>query len=173
MCSLGDTMRRACHFAPNGPERQTVGQGFVSRSPGPASKRMEIIRVSQVPGEPSMPMPCSRTPAGPIHQATTMNQRGPRSFNDEDSTREVISGLNGTASALAVHASQDGLLHRHARLASGCWPSSTGRDCLPAGFLRKVSVQLFTVLPPLPSFLGAVNAPISAVCIVKNSLLAV
>ncbi len=27
----------------------------------------------------------------------------------------------------------------HARLASGCWPSSTGRDWLPAGFLQKVS----------------------------------
>ena len=38
-----------------------------------------------------------------------------------------LSRLNHTASALAVYAPQDGLLHHHARLASGHWPSSTGR----------------------------------------------
>ena len=42
----------------------------------------------------------------------------------------------------------------HARLASGGWPSSTGRDWLPAGFQRKVSSQGY---PPLPSFLGAMS----------------
>jgi len=45
-----------------------------------------------------------------------------------------ISGLNHTAWALAVYASQDRSLHHHARLASGCRPGSTGRDWLPAGF---------------------------------------
>src|SRR5437773_1361459 len=89
-----------------------------------------------------------------------MNQHGPRSFHDEDSTREVISGLNRTASALAVYASQGGLLHHHARLASGRWPSSTGRDWLPAGLLRKISIQLFTVLPSLPSFLAQGMSPL-------------
>jgi len=45
-----------------------------------------------------------------------------------------LSRLNHTASALAVYASQGGLPHHHARLASGCRLSSTGRACLPAGF---------------------------------------
>ena len=55
-----------------------------------------------------------------------------------------ISGLNHTASALAVYASQDGSLRHHARLASGCWPNSTRRDWLPAGSPRKLSVCLTT-----------------------------
>ena len=50
-----------------------------------------------------------------------------------------LSRLNHTASALAVYASQAGSPRHHARLASGCWPSSSGRDCLPAGFQQKVS----------------------------------
>ena len=50
-----------------------------------------------------------------------------------------LSWLNHTASALAVYASQAGSPRHHARLASGCWPSSSGRDCLPAGFQQKVS----------------------------------
>jgi hypothetical protein len=41
---------------------------------------------------------------------------------------------------------------RDAKLASGRWPSATGRDCLPAGLLRKVSDVTH---PPLPSFPGA------------------
>ena len=49
-----------------------------------------------------------------------------------------LSGLNGTASALAVYASQCRLPVHHARLASGCWPDFSGR-VPPAGFHRKVS----------------------------------
>ena len=49
----------------------------------------------------------------------------------------MISGLNRTAFDLAVYASQGWLPTRHARLASGCWSSSTGRDWLPAGFHLK------------------------------------
>ena len=37
----------------------------------------------------------------------------------------------------------------HARLASGCWPSSTGRDWLPAGFQRKVSDLIASPFPKL------------------------
>ena len=34
-----------------------------------------------------------------------------------------LSELNSMAFGLAVYASQDGLPHHHARLASGCWPA--------------------------------------------------
>src|SRR4030042_6148155 len=50
-----------------------------------------------------------------------------------------LSRLNHPASALAVYASQAGSPRHHARLASGCWPNSSGRAWLPAGFHRKVS----------------------------------
>ena len=49
--SLGDTLRRACRFDPDGPGRPTAGQGFVSRSPLPATCRRETSGASQVPGE--------------------------------------------------------------------------------------------------------------------------
>ena len=49
----------------------------------------------------------------------------------------MISGLNRTAFDLAVYASQGWSPTHHARLASGCWSSSTGRDWLPAGFHLK------------------------------------
>ena len=48
-----------------------------------------------------------------------------------------ISRLNHTAFDLAVYASQGQLPTHHARLASGCWSGSTGRDWLPAGFPTK------------------------------------
>jgi hypothetical protein len=83
--------------------------------------------------------PHSSTPAGPVHQALALHRRGPRSVHDEGSRLWRLSRLNHTASALAVYASQAGLPRHHARLASGCWPDSSGRACLPAGFQRKVS----------------------------------
>src|SRR3954453_12086021 len=64
----------------------------------------------------------------------------------------MISGLNRTAFGLAVYASQGRLPAHHARLASGCWPGSAGRDWLPAGFRRKVS-HLWR--SPFPELLGA------------------
>ena len=82
-----------------------------------------------------------------------MHRQGLRSFNDEGSQQVVISGLNRTASALADYASPGGLPTQDARLASGRWPSSPGRDWLPAEFLRKVSELFPTSHPPFPSFL--------------------
>ena len=61
----------------------------------------------------------------------------PATDNDEGSPRVLISGLNRTAFDLAVYASQGWSPTRHARLASGCWSGSTGRDWLPAGFHLK------------------------------------
>jgi hypothetical protein len=51
----------------------------------------------------------------------------------------MLSGLNGTALALAIYASPGGLPASDARLASGCWPGSAGWDWLPTGFQRTVS----------------------------------
>jgi hypothetical protein len=64
----------------------------------------------------------------------TMVRHGPRSGHDEGSQRNIISGLNGKALALAVYASPGGLPTQDARRASGYWPSSTGWDWLPTGF---------------------------------------
>jgi hypothetical protein len=67
-------------------------------------------------------------------QVSLMPGTAPASDNGEGSPRRLISGLNCTAFDLAVYASQGQSPTHRARLASGCWPGSTGRDWLPAGF---------------------------------------
>ena len=70
-----------------------------------------------------------------------------------------ISGLNRTAFDLAVYASQGRLPTRHARLASGCWSSSTGRDWLPAGFPTKGFK--FVSYPPFLELTCARSGPVN------------
>jgi hypothetical protein len=88
-----------------------------------------------------MNVPCSSTPVGPQRSATAAlryclppngRRRLPRQI--------LISGLNHTARTLAVYASQDGLLHRHARLASGGWPTLPGGTGYPPGPIEKFQV---------------------------------
>ncbi len=107
---------------------------------------------------PGVLMPCSLTPAGPPHQAVQRARLGPRSYHDEGSHELVISGLNGTAGALAVYASPAGLPAEDARLASGCWP------LYQAGLLtRRVPTKGFPdasyIISPFPKLLGAGNDP--------------
>jgi len=51
-----------------------------------------------------------------------------------------ISGLNHTARTFAVYASQGGLPHRHARLASGGWPALPGGTGYPLGPCERFQV---------------------------------
>ncbi len=84
--------------------------------------------------DPTMNVPWSPTPAGPPRSANTAlrfclppfgRRRLPRLPN--------ISRLNHTARTSAVYASQSGLPHRHARLASGGWPALPGGTGYPPG----------------------------------------
>ena len=88
----------------------------------------------QVPGGPSVNVPCSPTPAGPPRSATTALRCCLPPIGQRRLPRQMlISGLNHTARTLAVYASQGGLLHRHARLASGGWPTLPGGTGYPSG----------------------------------------
>ena len=98
-------------------------------------KRQDLLRSW---GTPIVLLPCSPTPVGPTHQAIQCVGAAP-AVSTAKAPAFVLSRLNHTASALAVYASQAGSPRHHARLASGCWPSSSGRAWLPAGFQRKVS----------------------------------
>src|SRR5271157_2348410 len=97
--------------------------------------------------------PCDHSPypsdPGVTRQAEwTMSElpgAAPATDNDEGSPRVLISGLNRTAFDLAVYASQGWSPTHHARLASGYWSGSTGRDWLPAGFHLK-GFKLPTIL---------------------------
>lgn len=151
--SLGDTLRCACRFVPIGPERRPWARGSSSGPhcrTGCARRRPGPPRFLE---NPLVPMPCSSTPAGP-RASGKLRCLGvaPAMSTTKAPTTKNLSGLNRTALGLAVYASSDGLPTSDARLASGCLPGSTGRDWLPAGFLRKVSEVLVTSLPPFPGF---------------------
>jgi hypothetical protein len=106
-----------------------------SWSPGTSGRELSWRR-QDLPcswGTPIVLLPCSPTPADRSHQAFAMRRRGPHS-DHKGGYRDEFSGLNDTALALAVYALPDGSPHRDTRLASGCWPSSTGRAWLPARF---------------------------------------
>jgi len=80
-------------------------------------------------------VPCSPTPAGPPRSATTaLRCCLPPTVRRRRLPRQIlISGLNHTARPLAAYASYGGLLHRHARLASGGWPALPGGADYPPG----------------------------------------
>ena len=116
------------------------------RGPGSCRFRSPIriydgnVGVSQVPWKPWWSLFVLFDP-GRIRQAEwTMSKlpdTAPAHVQNEGSTRLSLSGLNHTTFDLAVYASQDGLPHRHARLASGCWSSFARRDSYPQGFSER------------------------------------
>jgi hypothetical protein len=131
--SLGDTLRRAWRFAPNGPGHQTVGLGFKS---GPHFRTLPQGSKQGLPGSRTTRCPFAlffdpgRTDA-PGHYDTSAwpllcpQQRLPRI----NSAFEAQSHGFRTRCLRFVRrvATQD------AKLASGRWPSATGRDWIPAG----------------------------------------
>ena len=58
-----------------------------------------------------------------------------------------LSTLNSIAFELAVYASQCGLLQHHARLASSCWSSSTGRAFHPQGSIERFQSCRLHLIP--------------------------
>jgi hypothetical protein len=102
----------------------------------PSGIAMETSGALRFLENPGGHCPCSTTPVGPDAPCGTKcdaPDAAPACVQDEGSPRLVISGLNHTTFDLAVYASQGGSPHRHARLASGCWPGFARRDSYPQG----------------------------------------
>ena len=123
-------------FAPLGRGRPTGGQEIWGS--GLLIRNVDgDVGVSQVPWKPWWSLSVLFDP-GRIRQAewtkSKLPDTAPACVHDEGSTRLVFSGLNHTTFDLAVYASQGGLPHRHARLASGCWSGFARRDSYPQGF---------------------------------------
>jgi hypothetical protein len=136
-------------FAPADTRRSIRGPGIVHRTPKTGLFDGDD-RTSQVPGEPSMNVPCSPTPVGPSRSATTARRRGLPPIGRRRLPRQIpISGLNHTARTLAVYASQGGLLH--ARLASGWLADLSGRAGYPLGPNERFQV----ISSPFPRLLLA------------------
>ena len=99
------------------------------------------------PGSPSVPLPCSPTPAGPLRQAIRRSDAAPAAATARAPTIRRLSGLNHTASALAVYASPHGS-HRRTQDSLPLSANSTERDFNPQDsyerFLRRF---LHRILP--------------------------
>ena len=135
-------------FVPPGPGRGAVDQSGVGRRYLQPPGSMETTGSPKFPEEPCEHSPYSSDPGVTRQAEWTMSKlpgAAPATDHDEGSPRVVISGLNRTAFDLAVYASQGWSPTHHARLASGCWSGSTGRDWLPAGFHLK-GFKLPTIL---------------------------
>ena len=115
-------------FVPAGARRYGCGPGVVYRNP---LNRLNRWRRQDLPGswrtryERALFFDPGGTWALGHYRASVL----PSAFSTASApTRTVISGLNHTARPFAVYASQDGLPHHRARLASGWLASLSGRD---------------------------------------------
>ena len=128
---------------------------FGSGNPEPALRNGDD-RTSQVPGEPSCVYALLSDPGrtGDIrpYDAPT---RPPLCKRRRLPTTKAVFGAQSHGLDTRCLRFARCIATEDARLASRCRPDSTGRDWLPARFLRKVSVMLLTSLPPSPSLLGA------------------
>jgi len=129
------------------------GPGVRGPVPNAGIMRRETSRASQVPGQPAVPLPCSSTPAGPNPPGHCRGSAWPPL-----GPQRRLPRLNPAFEA-QWHGFRTCCLRfvrrvatQDAKLASGRWPSVTGRDWLPAGLLRKVSDAGH---PPFPSLPGA------------------
>jgi hypothetical protein len=144
-------------FAPLAARWQPQGPGPCgSADPLSRKRRREQAGLPGSWGTPRCPRRLLKTPAGPPSQASKREQaRPPLARTAGAPTTRPISGLNGPARDTRCLRFARGLPHQDARLASGCWPDSTGWAQRPNGFLRKVSSMLLTSLSSFPRLLLA------------------
>ena len=145
--SLGGTTRALGFRSPRG--RALPRASVLELFPGTSRREMGQWRRQDLLrswGTPLVLLPCSPTPAGPVHQALRCTGAAP-ALSTTKAPALRLSRLNHTASALAVYASQDGLPRHHARLASGCWPDSSGRASYPQGSTERFPTHLMLVFP--------------------------
>src|ERR1700693_4931464 len=125
--------RCALGFAPAGARRSTHRPGVVTGLPTTGSFDGND-RTSQAPGGPLYERALLSDPGGTSalgHYRASMLPSAQRTASAP--TTMLISGLNHTARPFAVYASQSGLLHHHARLASGWLANLSGRAGYPLG----------------------------------------
>ena len=144
------------NFAPAGSRRRTRRPGVGNPVAPIRTVRVETVGRPRFLKNPCVPMPCSTTPAGPTRQAIRRRRRGPRysprrrlprqKFFRGSITRpwHSLSTLRGLGYPSTARKTRFPLL-----------ATLRGRDWLPAGFQRKVSVLLLTSRPPFSSFPGA------------------
>ena len=111
-------------------------------------------RISHVPGEPQLCVCPALRPRRDRRVRPLRHADAAPALTTTKAPALQLSRLNHTASALTVYASQDGLPHHHARLASGCRPSSTGRAWLPAGFQQRFQTHVMFIILLFQAFVA-------------------
>ena len=125
--------------------------------PGVALRRQQDLPSSW--GTFIIRLPCSKpTPAGLLAPDQSSAAAWPLVIERQRLPRLGLSTLNSMAFGLAVYASQDGLPHHHARLASSCWSSSTGRGSHPQGSGERFQICRLHFIPLSQALLGANDA---------------
>ena len=125
----------ASFVSPAGPQRLPEGQGlWVPVSPFRLCVHVETAGSPRFLGDPMWTCPVLGARWDRSRQAEYDAAMLPSAHpNDVGSHEYGFSRLNRTACPLAVYASQHGLPHDHARLASGCRPALPGGDGYPLG----------------------------------------
>ena len=126
-------------FVPAAGTERRMSRELVSRDP--AGQSVEMAGSLRFPSDPHVPTPCSRTPVGPMH-ARPLRRLGaaPACVNNGGSREE---GFEAQSHGIGTHCLRFAVevTPPHARLVSGCWPSSAGRDSLT----RRVAMKGFRV----------------------------
>jgi len=118
--------RCALGFVPAVARRYSCGPGVVHRNPLTGLIDGDD-RISQVPGGPQCERAIALRPRRTVALGHCHASMLPSAFSTTSApTRTVLSGLYHMARSLTVYASQGGLPHHHARLASG-WLASLVR----------------------------------------------
>ena len=113
--------------SPPARDRAADHPGVGKPEPRPAVTT-EMAGSLRFPSDPHVPTPCSRTPVGPMHARPLRRlDTAPACVYNGGSRKEYFEaqshGIGTRCLRFAVKVS-----FPHARLASGCWPSSAGRD---------------------------------------------
>jgi hypothetical protein len=147
---------RVCSFAPAGGQTQPPRAGNLGCGV-PLSACQVSVEMAGPPrflGSPSAYMPCSSTPAGPRHQASSVL----RCCLPSSRRRRLPQCGHFGAQSHGLHARclrfAAAVTRRHARLASGGWPTLSARDWLPAGLLTQFHVKLRLTIPSDQAFLA-------------------
>ena len=127
---------RRC-FAPAGPERVTGRPGLGNPVPHPDVHRGGC-RASQVPGEPCCAYALFFDPGGTEHTRPLRCVGAAPVLTKPKAHRGLALGAQSHGLGTGCLRFAAVVTGRHARLASGCWPGSTGWDWLPTGFQREV-----------------------------------
>ena len=126
--SLRGTAAASWASLPQTPDAASTGLGLLTGLPKTGFAGGDG-RTSQVPGGPQCERALLFDPGGTVARGHCCASMLPSAISTASApAKTLISRLNHTARSLAVYASQGGLPHRYARLASGWLASLSGRD---------------------------------------------